>query len=181
MKLRSFAVKIDQNEAEAMSKKRMSFFGRLLIGKNPEVEIKTFFIENKIITYEITNEPPFFINWLRKGHIEKHKSRIRMIADGSTSGVALYDDAGTDVVDMDVDEKQVQLSDFSDDMLVVRGNVLARRILRRRVGGAVSLETLEIQSVFRPYHVLFYGKLTEGRKVRYMSIPADNCVVKKTF
>lgn len=176
----SFAVKIDQDKALQMVKKRMSLFGKLLVGKNSETEMKTIFIENKIITYKINHEAPFFVKWFKKDPKIK-SNKVRMIANGSTAGVSLYDDTGVNIVEMDVDEDQLQRSDYPDNQLEIRGNALARKILRRRVGGHVTLETLEIKSVYRPYHVVFFGKLVEGQKVRYMPVPADENMVRKTF
>ncbi|MEM5769630.1 MAG: hypothetical protein AAGU32_15250, partial [Bacillota bacterium] len=110
-----------------------------------------------------------------------HKSKIQIIANGSTCGVSYYDRSGLNLAELDVDEEQLQRSAFPDHQLILRANALARRILRRRVGGNVTLETLSVESVFRPYHVAFFGELIEGVRVRYMPIPADNNTVRKTF
>ena len=163
-----------------MSEKKVNFLTKLFFKIEPEIEMKTVFIENKIITFDITGKPPL-IERLFKKNPQPRRSRIRMIANGSTCGVAYYDGRGAEIVEMDVDEEKLQLSDYSEDMLVTRGNALARKILRRRVGGSISLEVSEIQTVFRPYHVAFYGKLREGQKVRYFPIAADACSVKRTF
>ena len=163
-----------------MSEKKVNFLTKFFFKIKPEIEIKTVFIENKIITFDITGKPPL-IERLFKRNPKPRRSKIRMIANGSTCGVAYYDDKGVEIVEMDVDDASVQLSDYSDDMLVTRGNALARRILRRRVGGNMSLDVCEIKSVFRPYHVAFYGELREGEKVRYLPIAADACTIKRTF
>lgn len=180
MVVQSFPIKIDEAQAKAMSMKRLSLLGRLLIRKAPAVEMKTIFIENKIITMQITNVPPPFIRWFRKSK-EPVRSKMQIIANGSTSSVSLYDGTGLEIVDMEVDDEKIQLSDYPDHQLLTRGRSLARQILRRRVGGNVSIEPLSIQSVFRPYHVAFFGTLREGSKVRYMPIPADSNIVRKTF
>ena len=180
MKLNSFAIKISEEEARKLAERRLGFIGRLLTGRKTPSEIRTIFIENKLITYEITAVPGPIVALFGK-NIEPHKSKIRIIANGSTSGVAYYDGSGLEIVEMEVSDEQVQVSGYPEAALVTRGNVLARRILRRRVGGNVTLEPLEIRSVFRPYYVAFYGVLTEGSKVRYLPIPADGCLVRKTF
>ncbi len=179
MKINSFNIMITEDEAKNMAKKRMSVFGRLLVRGAGSLHMKTIFIENKIITLEVTNVPPPFARWFAKK--EPHKSKIQIIANGSTCGVSYYDRSGLNLAELDVDEEQLQRSAFPDHQLILRANALARRILRRRVGGNVTLETLSVESVFRPYHVAFFGELIEGVRVRYMPIPADNNTVRKTF
>ncbi|MDR1378821.1 MAG: hypothetical protein LBJ36_07185 [Synergistaceae bacterium] len=180
LKLDSFAIKISREEAEKLLDRQLGLLGRLIIGRKPPNEIRVIFIENKLITYEITTISWPIIAWFGKNATPR-KSKIRVIANGSTSGVAYYDGTGLKISEMEVDDKQVQWSSYSESALVTRGNVLARRILRRRVGGNMILEPLEVKTVFRPYYVAFYGDLKEGNKVRYVPIPADDCVVKRTF
>ena len=172
---------MDCDEARAKALKQTGRLGAIVVGKNPNIHMKTIFIENKIITYQFTNKPlPLAGLFRRKNDTPVQHRKIRVIANGSTSGVSYYDGDGAEIVEMDVGEEQVQYSDYPDEKLVMRGNVLARRILRRRIGGNLSLEPLEIKSVFRPYHVAFFGELIEGKKVRYLSIAADGCSVKRT-
>lgn len=179
MKVKSFTVKIDENEAQRLVKKQMGILSKLMTRNAEKVTIKTIFIENKIITLEVTNQPPPLLGRFMKKN--PHKSRMQMIANGSTCGVSHYDHRGLSIEEMDVNEGQLQLSDYPDHQLIIRANALARRILRRRIGGNVTFETLSVESVFRPYHVAFFGELTEGTKVRYIPIPADNNMVRKTF
>ncbi len=179
MKIQSFSIQMNAEEARARSMKQAGPLGRMAVGKNPDIHMRTIFIENKIITYRMTNLPSPLTSWLKKDKPKPH-SLIRIIANGSTCGVSYYDGVGTDIVELDVEEEQVQYSDYPDDKLISRGNVLARRILRRRVGGNISLEPVEVESVFRPYHVAFFGEPVEGRKVRYLPIAADGCSVKRT-
>lgn len=176
----AFPIKISEERAREMSEKKVNVLTKFLLGVRPEIEIRTVFIENKIITFNITGKPPLIERFFKKNP-EPRRSKIRMIANGSTCGVAYYDDKGVEIVEIDVDDDKLQLSDYPDEMLVTRGNALARRILRRRVGGSISLDVSDIRSVFRPYHVAFYGKLEQGRKVRYLPIAADACAVRRTF
>ena len=118
---------------------------------------------------------------MKKYSRKPRKSKIMMIANGSTCGVSYYDGRGVETAETEVTEEALQRSDFSDAELVTRGNALARRILRRRVGGNFSLEPSEIQSVYRPYHVAFFGEPEEGKKIYYVPVAADGCMVKRTF
>lgn len=180
MKLQSFSIKLDPEEARTLSLKQAGPLGRMMVGKNPDIHMRTIFIENKIITFQVTNEPSPLARWMKKER-PRHQSLIRMIANGSTCGVSYYDGEGADIIELEVDDGQVQHSDYPDSQLITRGNALARRILRRRVGGNVSIEPIEIKSVFRPYHVAFFGEPVEGKKVRYLPVAADGCSVRRTF
>ena len=180
MKLRSFPVKMSEESAWKISKKNVNFLTRFWLGKNPEIELRRVFIENRLITFTITREPSLADRILRKKPTPG-KSKIRVIANGSTCGVSYYDGAGLEIVEVEVDEDEAQRSDFPDDALITRGNALARRILRRRVGGNVSLGVENVESVYRPYYVAFYGKVVRGEKVRYLPIAADGCKVHRTF
>lgn len=180
LKLQSFAIKMSESEARAATEKKLGLIGRLIVGKDVPRQMKLIFIENKLITYEITNLLPPLMRLLKKKK-DPVKSKIRMIANGSTAGVAYYDGEGAEILELEADEEQVQHSDYPEDALITRGNALARRILRRRVGGAVAIEPLTVESVFRPYYVTFYGQLTQGQKVRYLTVAADRCSVRRTF
>ncbi len=182
MKIRAFAEKLSLEEAQKKASRGNGFFGRLFLGKDVAVHMKTIYIENKIITYRVSSAPNWISRIVRRSESGRHSDfLIQMIANGSTCGVSYYDPQGVEITDMEVDEEQIQLSDFSDSALAVRGNALARRILKRRIGGHITLEVESIESVFRPYHVAFYGELREGAKVRYIPFPADGCTVKRTF
>ena len=180
MRLQSFQMQMGPKEARSKALKQVGPLGRILLGKNQDIHMRTVFIENKIITYQITNEPSLLFRLLHKNQKDTHKSKIRVIANGSTSGVSYYDGIGVNIVEMDVPEEQIQHSDYSDEKLISKGNVRARRILRRRIGGNVSIQPLCVESVYRPYHVAFFGEPVEGTKVRYLPLAADGCSVKRT-
>jgi hypothetical protein len=179
LKIKSFPIKMGEDSALRLSQGRVNFFTSLWLGKNPKIVMKRVFIENRIITFAITSHS--LLERFFKKESPPKSSRIRMIANGSTCGVAYYDGSGLDIVEIDVDDGEVQFSDYPDDVLITRGNVLARKILRRRIGGNLSLNAIEAESVFRPYYVAFYGEPTEGSSVRYLPIAADSCVVRRTF
>lgn len=180
MKLQSFRIQMGSDEARSRALKQVGLLGRMVVGRNPDIHMRTIFIENKIITYQITNEPSPLSRLLHRDQKAKHQSRIRVIANGSTSGVSYYDGTGVDIVEMDVPEERVQYSDYPDEKLISKGNILARRILRRRVGGNVSIQPLCVESVYRPYYVAFFGEPLEGTRVRYLPMAADGCSVKRT-
>ncbi|SKC76497.1 hypothetical protein [Maledivibacter halophilus] len=180
MVIKSFSKKMDVNEAQKLAKKKGNFIGKILLKNHDEINMKELYIENKIITFSITFTPFAFIRRIFKNYKEK-KMQIKVIANGSTGGVAYYDENEINIETTEVKKDDLQLSDHDIEKLITKGNILIRRILRRRIGGNLKMEVVDVQSVFRPYHVAFFGELIEGRKVRYMPIPADGCKVKKTF
>lgn len=180
MLINCFSVKKSVEEAEKEAR-RKSFLARIFLRKRQdEIVMKTIFIENRLMTFDIIRKPSVADKIFRKGSSERG-SKIQMIGNGSTCGVAYYDSRGVEAVELDVPEESVQYSDFSDKDFTLRGNVLVRKILRRRVGGSVSLEISDIKSIYRPYHIAFFGQPEEGAKVFYIPIAADDCMVKRTF
>ncbi|MDR3353510.1 MAG: hypothetical protein LBO21_00570, partial [Synergistaceae bacterium] len=134
---------MSEESARKISEKNVNFLTRFWLGKDPEIELRRVFIENRLITFTITRGPSLLDRLFRKNPAPG-KSRIRVIANGSTCGVSYYDGAGLEIVETEVGEGEAQHSDFPDDALVTRGNALARRILRRRVGGNISLDVENI-------------------------------------
>lgn len=181
MQIDCFPIKKSVEEAKREASRR-GLVARLLSlrGRGEDIVMKTIYVENRLITFDIAM-PPSFLAKFFSGSVQPRKSTIQMIANGSTCGVSYYDRRGVEIVRREVDDEAVQLSDYGDGQLITRGNALARRILRRRVGGRMLLEVAAIRSVFRPFHVAFFGEPIEGKKVYYIPIAADGCEVRRTF
>ena len=177
MKIDAYETKILESEARNIASNKGNIIGKILC--KDISQIKKLYIENKIIELKITYEPNLISKSILK-KVNKKEQKIKLIADGSTGGVAYYE-SGLDTKKIDIEEDNVQLSAYEDEILVEKAKKLARRILRRRVGGDVSFEISKIQSIFRPYYVAFYGDVKEGNKVRYLPIAADGCQSKRTF
>ncbi len=180
MKITIFSIKKSIAEAEKEAS-RKGLLARIFSGRWSSAPImRTIYIENKLITFEITAEPSFVARMLKKATAPR-KTKIEMIANGSTCGVSYYDRRGVETEEAEVDCESVQFADFSDEQMITRCNVLARRILRRRVGGNMSLRVIDVKSIFRPYHVAFFDKPEPGKKVYYIPVAADGCCVRRTF
>ncbi|MGL5314259.1 MAG: hypothetical protein ACRC92_13505 [Peptostreptococcaceae bacterium] len=178
MKIDSYVKVMSENEAKEIANKRGNALGRILLKNNPIKQIKVLYIENKIITLNMVHEPNIISKNIFKANRKKQK--ITFIADGSTGSVAYYD-SGPNIEHINADEDNIQFSVYKDDELIDKSKKLARRIVRRKIGGDVSLEIESIKSIFRPFHIAFYGDLEEGKKVRYLPIAADGCNSKRTF
>ncbi|WP_042273463.1 hypothetical protein [Faecalimicrobium dakarense] len=178
MKIDSYVKIMSEKEAKEIANKRGNTLGKILLKNNPINNMKVLYIENKIITLNMIHEPNIISKNIFKANRKKQK--ITFIADGSTGSVAYYE-SGPGIENINADEDNIQFSIYEDNVLIEKSKKLARRIVRRKVGGDVSLEIESIKSVFRPFHVAFYGELEEGKKVRYLPIAADGCNSKRTF
>ena len=178
MKIDSYVKIMKKEDAKEIANKKGNVVGRILLKNNSINEMKTLYIENKIITFNMIHEP----NVLSKGIFKAtgKKQKITLIADGSTGGVSYYESAPS-IESIKANEDEIQFSIYEDDLLIEKSKKLARRIVRRQIGGNISLEIESIKSIFRPFYVAFYGELKEGNKVRYLPIAADGCKSKRTF
>jgi hypothetical protein len=180
MNINSFPLITTKEEAMAIADRKGTFIGRMfLMGKRTK-EIRLHYVENKLITYEITHYPILIEKLVFKKH-ETKTQKIAMIANGSTGGVAWAETLPEIVAVKDVDEDMVQLSDKQDDDLIRRGKKTAMRIIHRHIGSIPELKVLSVESIFRPFWVAFYGDVVQGAKVSYLPIVADGCGSHRTF
>ncbi|WP_297131923.1 hypothetical protein [Terrisporobacter sp.] len=178
MKIDSYIKVMNEEHANLIASRKGNLIGKILLRKEFSNDIKTLYIENKIVTLNMTYEPNILSRMIFKSKSKSQK--IKFIADGSTGSVAYYESAPK-LERIDVEEDKIQLSVYDDDLLIEKSKRLARRIVRRHVGGNVYLEIDNIKSIFRPFYVAFYGELKEGNKVRYLPIAADGCNSKRTL
>lgn len=177
MKIKAYETKVLEEEARNIASKKGNIIGKLLC--KDILEMKKLYIENKIIELNMTYEPNIITKSIFK-NLEKKEQKITLIADGSTGGVAYYE-SGQNIKKIDIPDDNVQLSAYEDDILVEKAKQLARRIVRRKIGGNVSFKVSSVKSIFRPYYIAFYGEIKEDAKVRYLPIAADGCQSKRTF
>ncbi|MBM7616147.1 hypothetical protein [Alkaliphilus hydrothermalis] len=178
--IKCFPIKLNVDEAKNIANKKGNFIGKVLLKNHNEITMKELYIENKVITYNVTFTPLPFVKKLFKNY-KQQEILIRIIANGSTGGVSYYDDKGIDIETKEVNPDNIQMSDYDIEKLITKGNILVRKILRRRIGGNLTINAVDVMSVFRPYHIAFFGELIEGSKVRYIPISADGCNVRRTF
>ncbi|MTK13313.1 MAG: hypothetical protein F8N39_14880 [Clostridiaceae bacterium] len=174
MNIKSFPIKIDEEEAEFKARAKGGALWRAIFNGKNLSEIRKHFVEFKLITFEVIHRPNF-IEKLVFGKSEVKKQTITMLANGSTGSVS-WVESMPDIVELkDIDENTIQLSDKDDEYLTRRGRKIAIKVIHRHVGGIPEIKVLKIESVFRPYWLAFYGDMVEGNKVRYMPIAADGC------
>lgn len=153
--------------------------GRVLLLNRKPTSIRLFYIEFKIIRLNISYKPSWIDKILTANNRLKGQN-MSLIVDG-TCGAAALIDSRPPVVRIEVDENRIQYSDLTDDELLLRARKTATRILRRHIGGFPMIDLFSIDSVFRPYWIVFYGDPKPGHKVRYIPVPADGCSSNRTF
>ena len=178
MKINSYIKEVSKEEAIKIANNKGNIIGKMLLKDKDISTVKSLYIENKIITLNMTHQPNIITKSIFKKDSSK-KQKITLIADGSTGGVAYYE-SGPQKESINILEDEVQMSAYEDDVLIEKAKRLARRIVRKQIGGNVSLELVSIESIFRPFYVAFYGELKEGTKIRYLPIAADGCRSKRT-
>ncbi|MGE5632349.1 MAG: hypothetical protein ACM3TR_14810 [Caulobacteraceae bacterium] len=180
MDINSFPLITTKEEAKALAERKGTFVGRMLLKGKKVSEIRLHYVEYKLITYEITHNPSFIEKVINKNH-EKKTQKIKMIANGSTGGVAWAEVLPEIIVVKDIDEDMVQLSDKREEDLISRGKKIATRIIHRHIGSIPELKVLSVESVFRPFWVAFYGEVVQGVRVSYLPIAADGCGSHRTY
>ena len=123
--------------------------------------------------------------FLRKIFTQKEslprKQKILMLAEG-TRGTPAYLEKPIKTQSLQItDPAQVQTTEIPQDKLIENAKRLAGRMIRRQIGSYVTLEVLQLRSIYRPYYIAFYGELVENTKVRYIAIPADGNIIERTF
>ncbi|MDU4880075.1 MAG: hypothetical protein E6X57_06710, partial [Clostridioides difficile] len=71
----------------------------------------------------------------------------------------------------------VQYSDKDERRVKAKANKMAMRLTHRFMGGIPEIEIVKIESIFRPYWVVFFGKVELNRRVSYLPIEADGFVI----
>lgn len=180
MKIQVVPKTMNEEEAMEVAEKRGNFLGRLLLGKK-KINLKLMYIESKEITFEMT----YMDTFLRKIFTQKEslprKQKILMLAEG-TRGMPAYLEKPIKTQSLQItDPAQVQTTEIPQDKLIENAKRLAGRMIRRQIGSYVTLEVLQLRSIYRPYYIAFYGELVENTKVRYIAIPADGNIIERTF
>lgn len=179
MKISAFPIVCSKEDITRDGRVYGGLLGRLFLLNRKPTSIRLFYIEFKVITLGIEHPPSLIDRWVFGKKTPRFQT-MPVIADG-TCGATAWADSLPPIVEVEADPQSIQRSDFSDEELVRRAKKTALRILRRHVGGFPMIEFSSIESVFRPYWIVFYGKLEENRKVRYIPVPADGCRSHRTF
>jgi hypothetical protein len=174
----AFPLRKSREEAESGSAGRGGWLGRIATLNRPPSSVRLYYIEFRLLTLRAIHKPGILNRLL--GHGETKEQRIRLIADGTCGATALAEGLPL-VEEVKVDPEQVQESSIPEETFERRACKTALRILRRHVGGFPEISLESVERIYRPYWMCFYGELREGRKVRYVPVPADGCSMRRTF
>ncbi|MBV7274780.1 hypothetical protein [Clostridium thailandense] len=178
MDINIFKIKIGKEEAIRTAKGMRSFFMGLSNKKISEVRIH--YVEVKFVTCILTHKPNFLEKYLfRNNKIKKQK--ILMLVDGTTCETAIVDSKPEIASVKDVDQESIQISSYSDKRMIDSCKRVASRVVRRNLGNLAEIEFEKIENCYRPYWLILYGEMKEGKKVRCIPVSADGCGSYRNF
>ncbi len=170
MKIHILPVKMSQEEA-------LKYAGGYhnpavkLIARGKKINLKLMFLEHRVYVMELTYLDTPFIKKLRRKPLPE-KQKIRIFVDATTCSASYLEDP-LSTQSVTVSEDAIQGSYYEDHRLENTAAALAKRIVRRRTGRNLHIETLSMEKIYRPYYIAIYGEMEMGTKARYYPIPAD--------
>ena len=144
-----------------------------------KINMRVMYLENRYYIYEMTYQKSFFERALKKEK-EEIKQKIRIVVEATTCS-ASYTSDPIETHEIEVDELSLQPTYYDDQRLEDCGIRMAKRMVRRRVGKQIAMETLSMEKIYRPYYIAIYGDMVEGTKARYLPIAADGFEVNTTL
>ena len=144
-----------------------------------KINLRVMYLENRCYIYEMTYQKSFFERVLKKDE-DAVKKKIRVVVETTTCS-ASYSSDPIETKEIEVDELSLQPSYYDDRRLEDCGIRMAKRMVRRRVGKQLAVETLSMEKFYRPYYIAIYGDMVEGTKARYLPIAADGFEVNTTL
>ncbi|UQZ90246.1 hypothetical protein C4J81_13970 [Deltaproteobacteria bacterium Smac51] len=170
MKIKCFPITMDKTQALKIAEGRGNLLGRLLLG-GKKISLRVMYLESRYLTYEMTYADNPLVSLFKKdGRVDRQK--IRVMVEGTTCSAAYAPD-NLNFVEKEVAENDIQLTYYDDQRLTDAGGIMAKRMVRRRVGRSLTIRPLEMEKIFRPFYIAIYGDMVEGTKVRYLPIAAD--------
>ncbi|MEG1164041.1 MAG: hypothetical protein RSE31_04880 [Anaerovoracaceae bacterium] len=165
--------KMSREQAMKIALKKGDWFWNLVFHSKPLGELKLLYVEYIIFDIETKSTPGIFHNWRMKSQYIPTKKNVQVLVNGSTGGVSLITDK-LNLIEKEFDDSvSYQNTSFSDDEVIIRAKKLVQKITHRTMGGLHEAKIVEYMSIYRPFWVAYYGKMQEGNKVRYITIPAD--------
>lgn len=175
MDISVFKIKVGKEEAIKKAKGLRS----VIMGvSNKEIsDVRLHYIEVKFVTCKLTHKPNFIEKYVFKD-TKIRKQKILMMADGSTCETAVVDSKPEIVSVKNVDEKSIQYSSYSDDIIINSCKKVASRVVRRNLGNLAEVDFEKIESYYRPYWLILYG---EEDRPKCIPVCADDCGTYRSF
>lgn len=170
MKINILPVKMSQEEAMRYASGYHNLAVKLT-ARGKKINLKLMYLEHRVYIMELTYMDTPFIKKLRRKPLPD-KQKIRIFVDATTCS-ASYLEEPLKTQQITVPDTAVQGSHYEDQRLEDAAAMLAKRIVRRRTGRNLHIETLSMEKIYRPYYIAIYGEMKMGTKARYYPIPAD--------
>ncbi len=174
MDIRALPIKITKDEAIDIAKSgKNSLLSKLILKNRYAHEVRLHYIEFKIVTLKIHKNKSIFI---RKRH-SNDINELKILVNGSTGAGSIVQSLPISEIVRNVNCDIVQHSDKDERRVKAKANKMATRLTHRFMGGIPEIEIVKIESIFRPYWVVFFGKVELNTRVSYLPIEADGFVI----
>ena len=178
MKIQTMPIVMTEEEALKIAAGHKNPVVRVMAGKK-KINLRLMYLEHRYYIYEMTYHDSPLAALFHKNKTEQ-KQKIRVIVDTTTCSASHTADP-IRTKEVEVDELSIQPSYYPDQRLEDCGAMMARRMVRRRVGKQLSIRTVSCETFYRPYYIAIYGDMVEGTKARYLPIAADGHEVNVTL
>ncbi|MFR7990369.1 MAG: hypothetical protein ACLU5F_07210 [Anaerovoracaceae bacterium] len=170
--INTLKLKMNSEEAWKIAEKKGDWLWNLVFRNLPLTRLQLMYIEYEIISIKTVGRPALLSRI--RGRSKPICKRMDILVNGTTGGVALIADQNLQFERIEItDNINLQSAGFDQDEAIKRAKMLAHKITHRSMGGMHEAEIVNFKSVYRPFYVAFYGDMSEGNKVRYITIPAD--------
>ena len=167
-KINVLEIKISEEEAIDSAKlKCKSIFYRILLRAKKIEEVRLHYIEFKLVTVQIYNKR------------QDKEDTIKILVNGSTGGGSIIQDIPKDLSNKEIDDDIVQYSDKDNARIRSKAMNMAMRISHKFMGGTPEIKIKNIESIFRPYWVVFFDKVQQNKRVIYIPIEADGFKISR--
>lgn len=174
MDIRALPIKIKKDEAIDIAKNgKNSLLSKLILKRKDAHEVRLHYIEFKIVTLKIHKNKSIF---MKKKHFND-TNELKILVNGSTGAGSIVQELPVHEIVKNVDCNIVQYSDKDERRVKAKANKMAMRLTHRFMGGIPEIEIVKIESIFRPYWVVFFGKVELNTRVSYLPIEADGFVI----
>ena len=178
MNINALPIKVTKEEAIDIAKKgRGSFLSRLILMNKDIHEVRLHYIEFKLVTVEVKYDKSGF----RKSNKDNKINTIKILVNGSTGAGSLVQDIPKATIVKNINEDIIQYSDKDESRIRGKANKMAMRMSHRFMGGVPDIKIINIESLFRPYWIVFFGEVKENHRVSYLPVEADGFVINRGF
>ena len=178
VKIKALPIVMSEEEAIRIASGRSNPIVKVMAG-NKKINLRLMYLEHRYYIYEMTYHDSPIVSLFHKSETEQ-KQKIRIIVDTTTCSASHTSDP-VKTKEIEVDDLSIQPSYYPDQRLEDCGAMMAKRMVRRRVGKQISIKTISMEQIYRPYYIAIYGDMVEGTKARYLPIAADGHEVNITL